>query len=144
MFAGAFFMRTGFTLVFQTSTVEAALLFFADAARVISESTAPTSSTVSPRRLDTFFTFRAVLPFPSILRWAHVAFRTVFVEGAHVSLTQRAKPVAFLFGQNNVSWSDVGEQAHRRLLPAHFSMFVKRMVVVVHLIIQHPKRRQTL
>lgn len=100
----------------------------------------------------------------SNLGWADVAFSTVLVEGPDISLTRRAKskgrmqrlmiywqscnalqrifrwftyvvvPVALLFGQDNIPGREVSEQSDWRLLPARLSVFIQRMVVIIHLI----------
>lgn len=78
-----------------------------------------------------------MLPFSAVLGWADIALSTVPVEGPDESLTYRAKSVALLFGQDNFSGWNISEESDRRLLPASLPVFIQRMVVIIHLVVQH-------
>lgn len=42
-------------------------------------------------------------------------------------------PVAFVLGQDDIFRWYVGEESDRRQFTAHLSMFIQRMIVIVHL-----------
>lgn len=128
-------MRTRPALVPQAAAREAASL--APPTGVVRQGTPATGRAVEPGGFYAFITRRAVPPLPPVLGGAGVTGGAVPVSRGHVPLADRAEPVPLALGQNHVSGTEVGEEPDGGLPAPRLPVLVERVIVIVHLIIQH-------
>lgn len=128
-------VRAGTAFVAQFTTDKAAV--FGALTRMICNSTSIANATVDPGRLYTLFAEKAVLPFPAILGCARITVFTVLIFKRNIPLTQRAKSVPFFSRKGYFVGWNVGKYTHRRLFSTGLSMFIKCMVIIIYLVIQH-------
>lgn len=101
------------------------------------ECTAVTGATMDPGRLHTLFAEKAMAPFPPILGCARITMHTVLILKRNISLTEGAKSVPFFCREDDFVGGNVGENPHRRLFATCLSMFVKCVIIIIYLVIQH-------
>lgn len=117
--------------VIQCTTNKAAIL--RACTRMIWECTAIAGATMGPGRLHTLFAEKAMAPFPAILGCARITMHTVLILKRNTSLAEGTKSVSFFRRKDYFVGWNVGENSHRGLFSTGLSMFVKCVIIIIHL-----------